>query len=130
MADTAITPLSGSLAATGFSGVGFGAGGFYTGSTGSTGRKAGYRSDATTLEQRIHTGRCRLYGVHPELITTGTITIRDGVTPGENTNTKHVCAIGMLQAGKNFGNGVDFNNGLSVQVSVITDRALLSWEAL
>lgn len=89
----------------------------------------GTRTTADTAENVIHTGPCVLYGVYPELTTTGTITIRDSATAA-GTGTKHVCAIGLLQAGKNFGGGVRFAKGLTVQLSVNTDLSLIVWEAL
>lgn len=83
----------------------------------------GTRSAASTSEQVICATRCVLYGIYPELTTTGTITIRNG----EAGTTKHVAAIGLTQAGKTFG-GVVFDKGLTVQQSVDTDRHLIVWE--
>ena len=89
--------------------------------------KVGTRTIGDTADNMIHTGKCVLYGVYPELTTTGTITIREGATAGGTI--KHVCAIGLTQAGKSFG-GVVFPRGMSMQLSVGTDLSLIVWEAL
>jgi hypothetical protein len=89
----------------------------------------GTRTTGDTNENVIHTGSCVLYGIYPELTTTGTITARDNATAVGGT-PKHVCAIGLLQAGKTFGQGVFFAKGLTVQLSVGTDLSLIAWEAM
>lgn len=90
--------------------------------------KEGTRTTGDTAENVIHAGPCILYGVYPELTTTGTITFRDSATAAAAA-AKHVCAIGLPQAGKTF-DGVRFNNGLTVQLSVNTDLSLIVWEAV
>jgi hypothetical protein len=87
----------------------------------------GTRSASTTNEQVIFAGRCRLFGIKPELTTTGTITIRDGSAADASGATKHVAAIGLLQPGKNF-NGVVMLKGITVQQSVASDQMLVEYE--
>lgn len=89
--------------------------------------KTGSRTAGNTTDNVIHVGRCVLYGVYPELTTTGTITFRDGAAAGGTI--KHIAAIGLPQAGKQF-DGVLFEKGLTVQLSVATDLSLLVWMAL
>lgn len=93
------------------------------------GAKKNYtRSAAATTDQVIFAGRCRLYGIYGELAaTTGTITMADHATA---TGTDfHVCAIGMLAAGKTFGpGGISLSAGLVIKQSVSTDRILIVWE--
>lgn len=90
--------------------------------------KNGTRLAGNTNDQVIYLGRCKLYGIYPELTTTGTITVGDHATTAA-TNIKHVCAIGLLQAGKTFGpDGVLFETGLVIDLSVATDLALIVWE--
>lgn len=89
--------------------------------------KEGTRTPASTAEQVIHAGPCVLYGILPELTTTGTITVRDSATAAA-AGTVHVCAIGLTQAGKDFG-GIRFNAGLTIQLSVATDLSMIVWEA-
>lgn len=92
--------------------------------------KAGTRTTGDTNENVIHAGRCVLYGVYPELTTTGTITLRNAAAAGAGAPAvKHVAAIGLTQQGKQF-DGVLFENGLTVQLSVATDLSLIVWEAL
>ena len=88
------------------------------------------RSAAATSDQVIFAGRCKLYGIYPELTTTGTITIADHATV-TGTNDIHVCAIGLLQAGKTFGpDGIIMNAGITLKQSVGTDRHLVVWEPI
>lgn len=88
----------------------------------------GTRTTGDTAEHMIFTGRGVLFGIYPELTTTGTITIRDtaAVVAGA---AMHVCAIGLTQAGKTFGDqrGILFQNGCSIQLSVATDLSLIKW---
>lgn len=86
------------------------------------------RLTAVTTEVLIHAGPCVLYGILPELTTTGTITVRDGALADGSGTTMSVSAIGLTQAGKYFG-GVRFNKGLTVQLSVATDLSTIVWEA-
>lgn len=88
----------------------------------------GTRTTGDTNEHMIHTGPCVLYGIYPELTTTGTITVRDTATVA-GAGTVHVCAIGLLQAGKTFG-GIFFAKGLSIHLSVATDLSMIVWEAI
>lgn len=89
------------------------------------------RLAGNTNEQVISNKRCRLYGIYPELTTTGTITVRNQATAaGGSGNIKHVTAIGLLQAGKTFGPGAVFENGLTVQLSVSTDLSAIVWEPM
>lgn len=46
-----------------------------------------------------------------------------------NTNLKHLAAIGLLAAGKDF-QGALFPTGITIQQSVTTDRCAVLWEAL
>lgn len=89
--------------------------------------KEGTRTPGDTVENIVHVGPCVLYGILPELTTTGTITIRDSATAAA-VAAKHICAIGLTQIGKDFG-GVRFNAGLTVQLSVASDLSLIVWEA-
>lgn len=89
--------------------------------------KEGSRTAGDTNEHMIHVGPCVLYGIFPELTTTGTITVRDTASVA-GAGTVHVCAIGLTQAGKDFG-GIRFNAGLSIQLSVNTDLSMIVWEA-
>lgn len=89
--------------------------------------REGSRTAADTVEHVIHVGPCVLYAVLPELVTTGTITIRDSASAAASAPL-HVSAIGLTQAGKDFG-GVRFSAGLTVQLSVATDLSLIVWEA-
>lgn len=92
----------------------------------------GTRTGAVITEQLIHSGACILYGITPELVTTGTITIRDGAAADGSGTIMHVCAIGLPQAGKQFSGGaagIRFNKGLTVQLSVATDLSMIVWEA-
>ena len=90
-----------------------------------------YRTPGDTTENVIHAGRCRLLGIYPELASnTGTVTIRNTATAAAGTAT-HICAIGLLAAGKTFGpNGVLLDTGLTVQLSVATDLCAIVWEAV
>ena len=90
----------------------------------------GTRTSAVITEQLIRTGPCIVYGIYPELTTTGTITIRDGAAADGSGTVMHVCAIGLTQAGKSFGSaqGVFFSKGLTIQQSVGTDQMLVVWE--
>lgn len=92
--------------------------------------KQGYHTPGDTAEHVIHAGPCILYGVYPELVTTGTITIRNTATAAAGT-VASLSAIGLPQAGKSFGGGVGmlFDTGLTVQLSVATDLSTLVWEA-
>ena len=86
------------------------------------------RTAADTNEHVIASGKAILYGIYPELTTTGTITVRDASATG-GSNIKHVCAIALLQAGKTFGpKGVLFPSGITVQLSVNTDLSAIVWE--
>lgn len=92
--------------------------------------KIGTRSVGDTADNVIHTGRCLLHGVYPELASlAGTVTIRNGAAAGGTI--VHLAAIGVLAAGKSFG-GVLFDKGLTVQLSAgsASERALIVWEAV
>lgn len=89
-------------------------------------RIMGYRTAGNTAEQVICPQRCMVYGIHPELTTTGTVTLRDDATTG-GSNVKVLCAIGLTQAGKPFTQGVLFERGLTVQLSVATDLSLIQF---
>ena len=124
MADTPLTPVSGALSLV----VAYDIAACTT----------RYRTDAVTAEQLFHAGRCRVWGLWPEGTTAGTITLRDAGAArgqplvqisGQQTIIRHLCAIGVLQAGKRL-NGMEFYNGLSVQLSNTADRVLIGWEAI
>lgn len=90
---------------------------------------SGTRTANSTGEQLIYSGPCVLYGLYPELTTTGTLTVRDGAAADASGATKHVCAIGLTQAGKSFGpKGVFFQKGITIQQSVGTDLTLVQFE--
>ena len=85
----------------------------------------GTRTTGDTNEHVIAAFPVRVFGIRPELTTTGTITLRDAATTG-GSNVKHVCAIGLTQAGKSL-DGVLFATGLTVQLSVASDLSLITW---
>lgn len=88
----------------------------------------GTRTANSTNDQVIYAGRCRLKGVYPELTTTGTISIYDDAAASTGT-LKHVCAIGLTQAGKTFGpDGIVMQKGIVVDQSAGTDISLIVWE--
>jgi hypothetical protein len=88
----------------------------------------GFRSAGVITEQLISSKPCWLFGVKPELTTTGTITLRDGAAADATGAIKHVCALGLTQQGKDFPVGVFFQNGLTVQLSVATDLSMIVYE--
>ena len=90
--------------------------------------KEGSRTVGDTVENIICAAPCILYGIYPELTTTGTITVRDSATAAGVT-AKHVCAIGLTQVGKTF-DGIRMQKGLTVQLSVGTDLSMIVREAL
>lgn len=89
-----------------------------------------FRTPAVLTEQVIHAGPCILYGIAPDVVTTGTITIRDSATAAAAAPMS-ISAIGLPQVGKQFGQykGVLMLNGITVQLSVATDLAVIQWEA-
>lgn len=90
--------------------------------------RSAVRTAAATTEQVISTKPCWVYGLAPELTTTGTLTLRnDNAANGAAGAIVHVCAIGLTQAGKDL-YGAFFNKGLTVQCSVSTDRTLVVYE--
>jgi hypothetical protein len=91
------------------------------------GMRALFRTAGVTSEQVVFARRCRVFGINPELTTTGTITLRDSATAG-GANVIHVCAIGLTQVGKSL-EGAVFYNGLTVQLSVGTDLTGVTYEA-
>lgn len=90
-------------------------------------KKNGTRTAAVTTEQLIFAGKCVLYGIYPELTTTGTITIRDGAVADASGVIDHVAAIGLTQTGKAF-EGILMEKGLTIQQSVGTDQMMVVWE--
>lgn len=92
----------------------------------------GYRTSARTAnatsEQVLCTGPCFVWGVRPELTTTGTLTLRnDNAANGAAGAILHVAAIGLPQAGKDL-DGALFTKGLTIQQSVGTDQCHVTWE--
>lgn len=87
--------------------------------------KFGHRTIGDTAENVVCSKPCYVYNLSPELTTTGTITLRDSATAAGAT-PKHVCAIGLTQAGKDLG-GVLFERGLTVQLSVASDLTLIAF---
>lgn len=88
-------------------------------------RVMGYRTVGNTAEQVVCTQRCLVFGIVPELTTTGTITLRDDAATG-GANVKHIAAIGLLQSGKSFGgHGVLFERGCTIQLSVASDLTII-----
>ena len=86
------------------------------------------RTAADTNEHVICAGPCKLYAILPELLTTGTITVRDSLTAAGGTATR-VGAIGLSQAGLDF-QGATFLKGLTVQLSVSTDLSSIIFEKI
>lgn len=87
-----------------------------------------FKTTGVTTEQVISTRPCWIYGITPELTTTGTITLRNQATAAGGASM-HVCAIGLTQAGKAFGAwGLYFDTGLTIQLSVNTDITLVQYE--
>lgn len=89
--------------------------------------KQGYHTPGDTAEHVIHAGPCIVWGIIPELVTTGTITLRNTATAAAGT-VASLSAIGLPQAGKMFA-GILFDTGLTVQLSVATDISTIVWEA-
>lgn len=89
-----------------------------------------YLTPGDTAEHIISARAGWLYGVWPNLTTTGTITFRNAATAAGGT-AFIVCAIGLTQAGKNFGPlGVFFDTGITVQLSVASDLSMIVYEPL
>lgn len=86
------------------------------------------RSANSTVEQVLCTGACYVWGVRPDLTTTGTVTLRNGNVADASGVVKSLCAIGLPQAGKDF-DGALFDKGLTIQQSVGTDQCHVTWEA-
>lgn len=80
---------------------------------------------ATTNEQVVYAGRCRLWRAVPNLTWTGTLTLRQGAAGGSDVFS--VSAIGLTQAGKDFG-GIVLPAGFTAQLSVATDLGLIIYE--
>lgn len=71
-----------------------------------------------------------LIGIYPENTTAGTVTVRDDTATG-GSNVAHTAAIGLTQAGKNFGtNGIRMTHGLTVQLSSASDAVMVVWRPL
>lgn len=86
------------------------------------------RTASATSEQVLCQKPCRVWGVRPELTTTGTLTLRnDSAANGAAGAIKHVCAIGLTQAGKDL-DGALFDKGLTIQQSVASDLCHVTWE--
>lgn len=79
-----------------------------------------------TSEHVVTDKRCRLWGLRPNLTTTGTITLREGPVTG-GTAVFSLSAIGLLQAGKSF-DGVVLPSGFTVQLSAATDISTIIYE--
>lgn len=87
-----------------------------------------FKSGAVTTEQVISALPCWVYGILPELTTTGTIILRNSATAAGATPL-HTCAIGLTQNGKLFGAwGLYFDTGLTIQTSAATDITLVLFE--
>jgi len=85
------------------------------------------RLAGVTTDQLIHSGPTILYGIYPEVVTTGTVEIHDH--PSTSDNLIHNMAIGCLTAGKTFGpNGIILGSGLVIDLSAATDICLVVWE--
>jgi hypothetical protein len=88
------------------------------------------RITGDTNEHLISAIPVRVHAIVPEFTTTGTVTVRDDSATGGSA-TMHVCAIGLTQAGKQFGgDGVRSQKGLTVQLSVNTDAVMVCWSPL
>lgn len=88
----------------------------------------GFRTAGNTGEQVVCDGPCKVHGVRPELTTTGTISLRNTKTAAAGTVVS-LSAIGLTQAGKDF-NGMVFDTGLTVQLSVASDLSTLIFERI
>lgn len=83
----------------------------------------------TTDDQVIFAGKCVLYGIYPQLTTTGTIEIHDHATTSDNL--VHKQAIGLTMPGVTFGpKGMFMANGIVIDLSAATDLAVVVWEPL
>lgn len=91
------------------------------------GERTLFRSANSTGEQLVIVGRVRVWGLLPELTTTGTLTIRDGAAADASGTTMHVAAIGLTQQGKDF-EGAVFLKGITIQQSVGTDICGIIYE--
>lgn len=89
------------------------------------GTMAYHYTAADTNEHVVCDKRCRLYGLRPNVTTSGTITLREGRTTGGSA-VFSISAIGLLQAGKSFdGLVVD---GFTVQLSNAADLSTIIYE--
>jgi hypothetical protein len=88
--------------------------------------KTYFRTGAVTTEQVVSDKRCRVWGLRPDLTTTGTITLRNSATAAGSAAVS-VSAIGLTQAGKDF-DGMVFPAGLTIHLSVATDLSVLIYE--
>lgn len=87
-----------------------------------------FRTPASVAEQLVHTGPCLLHRVIPDILTTGTITLRDG-RAADGTGV----VVSLQSAGIPKGVWLDFGgawfpNGLTIQLSVATDLCAVVWE--
>lgn len=95
-----------------------------------TRRAATYRTIADTNENIVSAFAGWLIAIYPDLTTTGTITLRNQKTASGGTPVfTSVCAIGLTQAGKNFGpSGIFCSAGLTIQLSAGTDLCFVLFE--
>lgn len=88
-----------------------------------------FRTAAVTTEQLVHTGPCVLKRIIPDIITTGTITIRDGAVADGSGTTVSLQSLGLPKGGVlDFGD-MWFPKGLTIHLSVATDLCTVIWEA-
>lgn len=91
-------------------------------------RNASFKTAGVTTEQIVSTKPCWVFGLYPELLTTGTIILRDQKTAAGGTAT-HTCAIGLPQVGKTWSpGGIFFGAGLTIQISVATDLTVVTYQ--
>lgn len=90
--------------------------------------KTVHRTAGDTNEHVVHEGRCRVHGIFPEVVTAGTITLRNAATTGGSAILVK-CAAALPQAGKKT-QGVLFDTGLTVQLSNAADLSAIVWEAV
>jgi len=88
--------------------------------------KALTRTAAVSTEQLIHTGRCVLYAIVPETTGGETVTLRDDDATG-GANVKFA---GLIPAPGKEWEGALFASGLTLQLSIGTERYNVIWESL
>lgn len=75
----------------------------------------------------------RLIAIFPEVITAGTVTVRDAGAIGGGSTPRHTCAAGLPLLGMQLGggdSGVLFTSGITIQLSNGADAVNVVWDTL